>query len=284
MTGVGESLKWAEIQLRAAGSDAARLDADWLLAFALGYTSRNQIYTHKEALTRVQKTAFEAAVDRRMTLEPVAYITGSTEFWSLEFKVTKDTLIPRPDSETLVDHVLPALREANQPRLLDLGTGSGCLLLSLLSELPAASGIGLDKSPAALVVAGRNGAALGLADRAEFRASDWFQALTPQDGKFDVILSNPPYIPTAECKKLMRDVRDYEPLSALDGGKDGLRDYRSICRSAKKWLKPQGTLAFECGFDQADELVALMGAAGFSSVTKVKDLAGIDRVVSGEMA
>lgn len=276
-------LKWAEMQIRQSGSEVARLDAEYLMAAVLGYDSRSQIYLHRDELSQDQKNQFEGYVERRLMHEPVAHILGKTEFWSLPFTVTKDTLIPRADSETLVAHVVEELSAQDAPYILDLGTGSGCLILSVLHELKGASGIAVDQSWGALSVARDNAVALELAARVDFIESDWFTGLAPEKHQFDCIVSNPPYIPTHDCQQLMPDVKDYEPMTALDGGADGLQDYRYIIRHAKDYLKPGGLLAVECGIGQADDIVSLFKQGDFQKVAIRHDLPGVARVVSGRL-
>jgi release factor glutamine methyltransferase len=217
---------------------------------------------------------FAAALARRVAREPMSHILGRREFWSLEFAVTSAVLDPRPDSETLVEAVLAALPERTRPyRLLDLGTGSGCLLLALLSELPHATGLGIDASAAALDVARANAARLGLADRARFAPGDWAQGL---DGLFDVIVANPPYIPTAEIAALQPEVALWEPRAALDGGPDGLAAYRTLVPALPRHLAEEGLAAIEIGADQAAAVGEIARESGLDAAIR-RDLAGHDR-------
>ncbi|WND01381.1 peptide chain release factor N(5)-glutamine methyltransferase [Temperatibacter marinus] len=268
--------------LENSGSHTAQLDAEYLLAHVLDLKKRASLYLYEEALTEKETALFQQLIDRRVTHEPVAYIIGTAEFWSLTFHVNEDTLIPRADSETVVDHVLSELKKDTAPRILDLGTGSGCLLLSILSEIPMAYGVGLDIHRGALEFARKNAVLLQLEQRTFFQESDWFNALDETIEAFDCIISNPPYIPSQDCMQLMPDVKDFEPLRALDGGKDGLRDYRVVIDKAPSWLKYGGILVFECGIGQAEEIQRLMTSAGYVDVRCVKDLPGVDRVISGK--
>lgn len=262
--------------------DCALLDAELLLSHTLGWP-RMHVYAKREfTLPEREYVALSEAYMRRMCGEPVAYILGVQEFWSLEFEVSPDTLIPRPDTETLVEVSLAALKEKSAPAILDLGTGTGCILLSLLHERADARGVGADISANAVALAGKNAARLGLAERAVFVRSDWFAELTAQDEGFDLVTSNPPYIPAPHIAGLMPDVRDYEPLSALEGGDDGLDAYRIITEQAPAYMKPGGYLAVEVGIGQSDDVRALFEAAGLRKVMARKDLSGVERVIIGK--
>lgn len=218
---------------------------------------------------------FEALLKRRLAREPVAYIIGMKEFWSLEFDVEPGVLIPRPETETIVEQVLGRFPGNSAPlKILDLGTGSGCLLVALLKEYPSASGLGIDSSDKALGVAGRNIARHGLAGRAELRRGNWLDDL---GGPWDVIVSNPPYIPSGDIAGLQPEVRDYEPLAALDGGPDGLDAVRALAAGFRRL--GAGTAFVEIGAGQAESAQALMAAAGLSVHHVALDLARIPRVV-----
>jgi release factor glutamine methyltransferase len=220
------------------------------------------------------EAAFDAMIARRAAREPASHILGRREFWSLDFAVTRACLDPRPDSETVVEAALSKLADRGRAwRILDLGTGSGCLLLALLSELPAATGLGVDKSPEALGIALGNAQRLGLGTRARFVERDWMRGL---DGAFDVVVSNPPYIPTAEIESLQPEVTRYEPRLALDGGQDGLDAYRAIIPSLARLLAPGGFAALEVGAIQAMAVGQMARAAGFATECRA-DLAGRDR-------
>lgn len=217
---------------------------------------------------------FVGLIARRAAREPVSHIKGERAFWTSVFEVTPNVLDPRPDTETLIE---AALAE-NWTRVLDLGTGSGCILLSLLKERSGSTGLGVDISEAALSVAQRNGAQLGVASRAEFRKSNWFDAV---DGTFDLIVSNPPYITAAAYQTLAPEVQRYEPKIALTPGGDGLAAYRIIAAQASAHLAPGGSVFAEIGFDQADAVSRIFQQADFSGTQVLQDLNGQDRVVKG---
>jgi release factor glutamine methyltransferase len=230
----------------------------------------------RDASVPIEEAAFEALVARRMAREPLALILGRREFWSLDFAVSSATLIPRPDSETLIEAALAAFADRAPPRrVLDLGTGSGCLLLAALSEFRGAIGIGVDRSASAAALAARNAASLGMADRAAFACCDWASAL---DGRFDLVVCNPPYIASPELGDLMPEVARYEPLSALDGGPDGLSAYRHLVPELHRLLSPDGFAVLELGAGQAEAVAGLARDAGFSATTR-QDLSGIVRVL-----
>lgn len=243
--------------LKQATTRIDRLDAEVLLAHALGQDRLPMLM----AMDRVvEARSFPAMVERRARGEPVAYIIGEREFWSLTLKVTPDTLIPRPDTETLIAEAL-AERAGNPPAtILDLGTGSGALLLAALSEWPAATGVGVDQSVGAVEVARQNAEALGLAARATIRVGNWADGV---EGRYDLILCNPPYI--MDGTPLMVDVAEHEPHSALFAGADGLDDYRRLLPEMHRLLAPGGVALFEFGEDQAPSLEALAASLGLSS-------------------
>jgi len=259
-------LREAGRRLRQAGVEAPSREARLLAGAVLAAAPAALIAGSGRMIDANQRDRLEAAVDRRAAREPLSHILGRREFWSLEFRVDGSVLDPRPDSETLVEAGLAALAGRDRPwRLLDLGTGSGCLLLALLTELPAATGLGIDRSPAALAVAAENADRLGLAARARFACGDWGAGLA---GEFDLILSNPPYIPSDAIAGLSPEVALYEPRLALDGGPDGLACYRR--------LAPQlGPL----GDGQADAVEGLMAGAGLVVGGLKHDLAGCARAI-----
>jgi release factor glutamine methyltransferase len=218
-----------------------------------------------------------AAIDRRVAREPLSHILGHREFWSLDFRVDGSVLDPRPDSETLVEAGLAALAERDRPwRLLDLGTGSGCLLLALLKELPAATGVGVDRSPAALRIAADNADRLGLSGRARFASGDWAVGLA---GEFDLILCNPPYIPSHAIAELAPEVALYEPRLALDGGPDGLACYRRLAPQLGPLAAPGGSIVLELGEGQANTVAGLMEGAGLTVGGVKRDLTGRARAL-----
>jgi len=277
MTTISEALRAATARLTEAGIDGARLDARLLLAEALGKDNTWLFNNAPDELAAEAQAAYAALLEKRLQRQPVSLILGHREFWSLDFTVTKDTLAPRPDSETLVEAVLAELADRGKPlSLLDLGTGSACLLLSLLSELPNAKGTGVDLNPDTLAVAQGNADRLGFGPRTRFLHSDWWGAV---EGRFDIILSNPPYIPSGDIAGLDPEVARFEPLGALDGGADGLDAYRLLVAGADKFLTADGVIAFEVGAGQAADVAALLEEAGFIVRAVRRDLAGIERCV-----
>ncbi|MCW5731443.1 MAG: peptide chain release factor N(5)-glutamine methyltransferase [Alphaproteobacteria bacterium] len=278
MPGIAELLAEGQAALAAVGNMQPRREARLLLAGALGVDPGRLLTIDDETVPLAVAAAFRAMLARRARHEPVARILGRREFWSLEFRIGPAVLDPRPDTETLVDAVLATLadRRKDPLRVLDLGTGSGCILLALLHELPAAEGVGVDVSEAALAIARENAATLGLSTRSRFRKGDWFAGT---EGSFDVIVSNPPYIPSREIGRLMPDVALYDPHTALDGGADGLRCYRVMAGEAARFLRPAGFLAVEVGAGQASDVKAIFTRAGFTGWTAGRDLAGIERAL-----
>ena len=270
---VSEALPPAVARLAAAGVDGAARDARILLAHALEILPDRLTLQLPDALTAAQETAFEAAIAARAARQPVAQIIGRRFFWGDWFHVTRDTLDPRPETETLVAAAL----EQPFTKMLDLGTGTGCILLSCLRGMQIAHGVGVDVSQAALAVATENSGNLGLADRASFLRSDWFAEVS---GAFDLIVSNPPYIAASDIEDLAPEVRDWEPHLALTPGGDGLDAYRAIARGAGSRLVPGGRLLVEIGPTQGAAVQALFTAAGLEGVRIVTDLDGRDRVVA----
>jgi release factor glutamine methyltransferase len=254
-------------------SDTARLDAELLMARALGVSRSELLLRHTGAPV---PDTFAALIERRRNHEPVAYILGEQEFRGLVFKVTPDVLIPRGDSEVLVEAALAARPTAR--RVLDCGTGSGALLLAVLSELPEARGIGIDRSPAALTVAGENAAGLGLADRGRFAEGDWTAPgwAAALGGTFDLILANPPYV--EDRADLAPSVHAHEPHGALFAGSEGLDDYRVLIPQLPGLLAPEGVAVVEIGHAQAEAVTAIAAAAGFAAVLH-RDLAGRPRAL-----
>lgn len=267
-----EALRRAVPRLAEAGVDDAARDARVLLAHALGIAADRLTLHLPDEMTEPQVTAYEAALRAREARQPVAQITGRRLFWGLPFRVTRDTLDPRPDTEALVAEAL------TQPflKVLDLGTGTGCILLSCLKGMPMARGTGVDISVAALEVAAGNSRDLGLEARARFLQSDWF-AQVP--GAFDLIVSNPPYIAADEMPGLSPEVRDWEPHLALTPGGDGLDAYRTIARGAPARLMPGGRLLVEIGPTQGAAVRDLFTGAGLEQVRILPDMDGRDRVV-----
>ena len=225
---------------------------------------------------RVNMGAFETLLARRVAHEPLALIVGYREFWSMEFQVSAATLIPRPDSETLIEAAVAAFASRSAPRrILDLGTGTGCLLLALLKEFPSGFGIGLDLGPNAAALAKGNATRLGLAERATFVAGDWTSSLS---GRFDLIVSNPPYIAGPDIETLMPEVARHEPRRALDGGLDGYDAYRTILPALRHHLEPDGVAILELGLGQAHYVTDLAREAGLAASLRL-DLADIPRAI-----
>jgi release factor glutamine methyltransferase len=291
-TRIAEALAEVAARLAAAGIDEAKLEARHLVAAALDvdFTALVLGAQHPlgDAAPRVQ-----ALLERRAAREPLSRILATREFFGLEFRLNAATLDPRPDSEALVEAVLERLDEQGRTEplaLLDLGTGTGALLLTLLSRLRTALGLGIDIADDAVAMARENAAALGLADRAGFQVGDLFvglEGLARLSGKtatprFDVIVSNPPYIPSGEIAGLDPEVRLHDPRLALDGGADGLDFYRRIAREAGAWLASGGILAVEVGAGQAGDVAAMIEAAGFTGLATRRDPGGIERVVIAE--
>ncbi len=258
-------------RLKLAGLDEPRREARLLLAYALGTNAAGLL-----ARDQVDPRSYAEALARRAAREPLAYITGHKEFWGLDFLTSPATLIPRPDTETLVEAVLAS---GIAPRnILDLGTGTGCLLLACLHEFPAAFGVGVDLNPSAALLARRNARHLGLASRAAFLAGSWASALNHQ---FSLVLSNPPYIESGVIPGLMPEVAGHEPASALDGGADGLAAYKAIIEDLPRILAPGGLAVLELGAGQAKSVGALARQAGFDYALR-RDLSGIDRAITLE--
>ena len=260
--------------LRDANIDTADMDARLLLEAATGLDRVAIMMAPETQLSAEQAAQLRALTERRLLNEPMAYILGRREFRSLEFLTPHGVLIPRPDTETLIETALDAAPGAKC--ILDMGVGSGCILLSLLHALPGAEGWGVDQSAVALQTTAKNAQRLGLSQRAHLIESDWGAAL---DRCFDLVVSNPPYIPAADIETLALDVKDFEPRAALDGGPDGLSAYRIIADQLPRLLTPGGVAALEIGWDQGPAVVHLLNLAGLRNVQVRKDLAGRDRVV-----
>ena len=273
MTGA-EALRIAVPLLKAAGVDDPVRDARILLAWALDIgVDRLTLHLH-DPVSQIALDAYNTAITARAARHPVSHIVGSRAFWGREFHVTSDVLDPRPETETLVAATL----QRSFSRVLDLGTGSGAIVLTLLAERPGARGVGVDLSPAAIAVAQRNASALGLTGQASFQVSDWFDAV---DGHFDLIVSNPPYIAAAEMADLAPEVRLHEPRMALTPGGDGLEAYRKIAASAGKHMTIGARILLEIGPTQGQDVVQIFTATGFVALETLPDMDGRDRVVAG---
>ena len=270
-------LRMAISELRNAGVEGAIIDSR-ILASAAFDLSREEILREPDATLKISDIAlFKEMLNRRCAREPVSRILGMREFRGLEFKVAPSTLDPRPDSETIVEAVFDiACEMPDRLRILDLGTGTGCLLLSVLHALPAARGVGTEIDPDAAACAIQNAQALGLSDRAEIVCGNWVEGI---EGPFDIVFSNPPYIPSDEIQQLAPEVALYEPVGSLDGGADGFDAYREISELLGELLSPSGRVVFEIGDQQGDAVTAIFCAAGFVGVKNCKDLAGRDRAL-----
>lgn len=274
-------LTWATEDLRGRQSDTPRLDAELLLAHVLQTTRLSILTDPDRPLAKAELAAYRALHKRRRSAEPVAYLLGAREFYGRSFQVDKRVLVPRPDTETLVDVALERTAERSlDARVLDLCTGSGCVAITLACERPTWSVLGIDLSADAVEVASHNAARLGAAPRAWFQSSDLYAAL-PEDSRFELITANPPYI--VEGEDLPLTIRAFEPAMALFGGQDGLSIIRPIIERAASFLSEQGVLAMEVGAGQAPVVAELFAAAGFNDVDLRKDYGGIERVVSGRL-
>ena len=265
--GIGSSLTAAAARL-APHSDTPRLDAELLMAHALGITREDLLLSH---LDDAAAPAFAALLARREAGEPVAYITGRRAFWTIELEVGPGVLVPRPDSESLIEAALALFGSAGPNRILDLGTGPGTLLLAALDQWPGATGLGIDASELALDYARRNAGRLGLSRRSAFRRGDWAEGV---DERFDLVLCNPPYVEAGA--ELPRDVADWEPPEALYADADGLSEYRRLAPELPRLLVPGGLACVELGAGQRDAVAPLFAAAGFI-ISSRKDLNGVER-------
>ncbi len=267
-------------RLAEAGVGNPRLDSRLLVAHVLGL-NLTQLFSYPETLlSEFQLEKLRKLTQRRVSREPIARILGHREFWSLNFKVDESTLVPRPDSETLVEAVMERITNRNTPvSILDLGTGSGCLLLAILSELKLASGLGVDLSEQALKIAALNAKYLNLEDRARFLHSNWFEKIDKKERPFDIIISNPPYISDDDITRLEPDVSKYDPYVALSGGADGLNAYRELMPEMLKFITFDGIIAVEIGMGQALNVIQYGEASGLQLDQIFKDIAGLERVL-----
>lgn len=271
-----EATEWGSTVLAQAGVAEAKLDA-WLLLETVCRINRTFYYSHmEEALTLEQQSEYEIAVKKRAERIPLQYITGEQDFMGLNFKVNSNVLIPRQDTETLVEEALKICQPGM--KVLDLGTGSGCIVISIMKNAPGMTATGSDISKQALLVAKENGK-LHEAD-IEWVRSNLYENIT---GRYDLIVSNPPYIAQADMLNLMPEVRDFEPAGALDGGEDGLDFYRQIVSQSRDYLNKDGYLYLEIGYDQGPAVTNMMCAAGYREVSVIKDLARHERVVKGRI-
>lgn len=275
-------LQWTTTYFKERGIESARIDAELLLAFALGLTRIDLYLRHDQPLNQDELTRFRTLVKRRAAREPVAYITGTKEFWALELVVGPDVLIPRPETECVVEGILEFLNGNNgpeAPHLLDLGTGSGAIALALARGCPTAWVTALDRSCRALAIADRNRRCHNLQDRVHLVAGDWLAPFSGPNTRFDAIVSNPPYIPSGQIDELEPEIARYEPRAALDGGPDGLACLRELIRSAPSWLLSGGALFLEIGHDQYPAVQQLATESGaYRDIACRPDYSGKDRV------
>jgi len=281
---LAELLRRARRRLTEAGVADAALDARLLVEHFSDTTRTDAVADPNRQVEAGVVEDVEAALARRAAGEPVHRILGFRDFYGLRLSLSKETLEPRPDTETLVEAVLPFVRQVAQDkgvcRILDLGTGTGAIALALLSAVPQATAVGVDVSPDALATAARNARDLGMAGRFATSESDWFEKIT---GRYDAIVSNPPYIAGEDIEALQREVRDFDPRRALDGGKDGLDPYRIIAAGAAAHLEKGGIVAVEIGHTQKDDVTALFSGNGFARLDTRRDLGGNDRVLAFAM-
>lgn len=283
---ISESIRWAEEALRDAGVTEVRSEAEYLLMHVIGCKRHTLFIESTRMLTIDQEALFKEFIRRRAAREPSQYITGEAEFYGFTFKVTKETLIPRPETELLVDEALkctPSLKGKEPLTIIDLCTGSGCLAVTMALKLPGSTVYATDISKEALKVAAQNASSNGVADKITFLEGDLFAALDGMPaGRADIILSNPPYISEAELERLETEVIGYEPKAALYGGIDGLAFYRRIITEAPERLSKGGFLLLEMGFGQSQSIRGLMEKEQrYSDITVLKDYSGIDRVIRG---
>jgi release factor glutamine methyltransferase len=277
---VSTALNNAERILRETSITTYKLDAKILLSHILNLTnSENLILKLNENISLDDYLKYIHLIERRLKFEPVAYIIGNKDFWKQKYTINNNVLIPRPETELIIELLLKKLKGKinSELHILDLGTGSGCIILSLLSELKFSTGIGIDISEKALNVAKLNAKKFDLIKRVNFKISDWFDNLENTD-KFDIIISNPPYIPIDEWKNLDPNVLNFEPKGALTDNRDGLENYRIIANNAKKFLKKDGLIVLEMGFDQGNQIKEIFCAKG-CGIEIFKDLQSIDRIV-----
>lgn len=273
-----------ERRLAETGVEEAGRDMRILIAHALCLDRAQLLSQSERVLTEDEINRIEGLFERRRRREPVARIQGVREFWGLPFSLNEATLVPRPESETLIETALAAQKNnsllfSGSCRILDLGTGSGCLLLALLHELPAATGLGIDCAPLAVEQARKNAEMLGLAARVQFKAGNWTDGI---EERFNIIISNPPYIAEHEIPALVPEVRDFDPRGALAGGADGLVHYRFLLPHVARLLQPGGLALFEVGRGQAEDVAVIFKAAGLVNIETRQDLSGIERCVIGQ--
>lgn len=263
---------------RRAGIDTAELDARIFAEVAFGMDRLTLVNRERDATSPEQRTALEKLAQRRLKGEPVSRIVGEKEFWGLSFKLNDATLVPRPETEMLVQRGLEIVGPLDHPKILDLGTGTGCIPISLLTEFSDLSAVAVDLSKEALDMARFNARRHEVIDRFTTLQGSWFDPVEPGE-RFDLIISNPPYIESAAIETLMVEVRDHDPRLALDGGPDGLRPYRAIARDAAAHLTPEGVVLLEIGTGQGSGVTDIFAEAGFNAIEVEYDLAGHERMV-----
>ena len=271
-------MNYHDIKARLAegGIDTADLETRILIEDIAGIPKTELLFQKGRDLSPEHALQIEAMIKRRIDGESLGRILGYRDFWTSRFYLSADTLEPRPDTETLIEEVL---KENFKPRsILDLGTGTGCILLSLLQEFPEATGTAVDKAEGACITARQNAVRLGLENRTTILNGSWFDPL-PKDSKFDLIVSNPPYIPSAEIRNLQSEVKNHDPILALDGGNDGLDPYKFLCTNLKKYLEPNGIVVLEFGVGQASDITRIVEEAGATLIRVTKDLGGLERVI-----
>jgi len=265
-----------KLALASAGIETADLEARILLEDIAGISRDEFFFSKDKELPKNIAADIETIIRRRITGESLGRILGYRDFWKSRFILSPDTLEPRPDTETLIEEVM---RDNISPKtILDLGTGTGCILLSLLQEYPEAHGVGIDKAEGACITARENARRLGLDSRVTILNGSWFDPL-PTDSKFDVIVSNPPYIPSAEIRNLQVEVKNHDPILALDGGDDGLLPYKYLCSNLKKYLVTDGIVVLEFGVGQAGDIIRIVEDAGATLIRVTNDLSGHARVI-----
>lgn len=274
---ISQAVREAAAVLENAGVPEARREAGSLLAFILAKDRTFLIAHAEDPVSEEMLLRFQESVERRAAGEPLQYITGVQDFFGREFRVTPDVLIPRPETELLVEAAIDV--NGSSPFVCDVGTGSGCIAVTLLCEIAQARAVAVDKSPAALEVAKLNSRNHMVADRAEFLVSDCLDALDPRDYQFDLIVSNPPYVSADMLPGLQREVRDHEPLIALSPGADGLTIIRRLIKESPAFLKPNGHLLMEIGFDQGEAVTELVQETPWQLLEIRPDLQGIPRIV-----